>query len=61
MLNNNTDFRYETPYTNPFEITQCYTNGTVTLQYGAEKSKCIIYHIKTCTSDTNVEDIIFGN
>ena len=39
-------------------ITQCWTNGTVTLQYGATKISHNILRIKLYTSDTNVEDII---
>ena len=27
-------YKYETPYNGPFVITQCFTNGTVNLQYG---------------------------
>ena len=37
MLTNNAAYKYETPYTGIFVITQCWTNGTVTLQYGATK------------------------
>ena len=37
MLNNNSAFKYETSYINPFDITQCFSNGTVTLQMGAIK------------------------
>ena len=32
MLANNTAYKYETTYKVPFVITQCWTNGTVTLQ-----------------------------
>ena len=35
MLNNNYAFKYEKPYNGPFEITGCWTNGTVTSQLGA--------------------------
>ena len=31
MLTNNAAYKYETPYKGPFVITQCCTNGTVTL------------------------------
>ena len=34
MLTNNAAYKYEIPYYGPFVITQCRTNGTVTLQYG---------------------------
>ena len=44
ILVNNTEFKYEIPYNGPFEITQCWTNGTVALQCGA-KQKRIIYAI----------------
>ena len=37
MLTNNSTFKYETPYTCPFDIKQYCTNGTVTLQCGAIK------------------------
>ena len=57
MLVNDTDFRYETPYIRQFEITQCWTNGTVTLQCGATAIGYNICRIKPHTSDTNVEDI----
>ena len=35
MLNKHTVYKYETPYTVPFVITQCFTNGTANFQYGA--------------------------
>ena len=57
MLNNNFAFKYETPYTGPFYITLCCTNGTVALQCGAVKVRYNICRIKLYTSDTNVEDI----
>ena len=38
-------------------INQCWTNGTVPLQCGAIKIRYNISHIKSYTSDTNVEDI----
>ena len=41
----------------PFVITQCWTNDTVTLQYGRIKIGYNIRHIKPYKSDTNVEDI----
>ena len=34
MLVKNTVYKYETPYKVPFVITQCWYNGTVTLQCG---------------------------
>ena len=42
MLNNQTAYKYETPYKGPFAIKQSWTNGVVTLQYGA-KQLYIIY------------------
>ena len=32
-------------YSRPFVITQCFTNGTVMLQYGATEISCDICHI----------------
>ena len=57
MLTNNAAYKYETPYNRPFVITQCWTNGTVTLQYVLIQIRHIIGWIKPYTSDTNVEDI----
>ena len=57
MLDNHSDFKYEIPYKGSFEITQCWTNDTVTLQYGAIKIGYNIRSIKPYTFDTNVEDI----
>ena len=33
ILTKHTAYKYVTPYTGPFVITQCFTNGTVNLQY----------------------------
>ena len=44
-------------YKGPFVITWCWTNGTVTLQYGPEQIRYNIRQIKPYKSDTNVEDI----
>ena len=57
MLNNNAAYKYETPYKGPFVITQCWTNGTVTIQYGPIQTKHNILRIKPYKFDTNVEDI----
>ena len=49
MLTNQNEYKYETPYKCPFVITQCFTNGTVTLQCGAIKLSKIyvaLSHIK---------------
>ena len=56
MLNNNTACDHETPYSGPFVVTQCWTNGTVTLQYVPKKWNNI-RRIKPYRSDTNIEDI----
>ena len=37
FLNNHTAYKYEIPYGFIFVITQCYANGTFTLQYGPTK------------------------
>ena len=56
MLTNHTEYKYETPYKVQFLITQCFTNGTVKLQYGATHIKHNIRFIKPYKSDTTVED-----
>ena len=58
MLINNANLKYKYPYIGTFDITQCYTNGTVTLQYSAIKIRYNIGSTKPYTSDTNVEDFI---
>ena len=58
MLTNNSAFKYETLHNRPFEITQCWTNGTVTLQCDAKKISYNIRCIKPYTSGTNIEDTI---
>ena len=45
----------------PFEITQCFTNGTVNLQCGAIQMRYNICCINPYKSDTNVEDISSKN
>ena len=57
MINNHAAYKYETPYKGPFVITQCWTNGTVTLQYGPTKIRYNIGRNNPYTSDTNNEDI----
>ena len=49
------------PYNRPFVITQYWTNGTVTLQYGPTEIGYNILCIKPYTSNINAEDIITGN
>ena len=56
MLANHTACKYETPYEGPFVITQCFTNGTVMLQYVATKIRYNIRRIKPYKSYTKVED-----
>ena len=56
-LDNNSAFKYKTPYNRPFEIKQRFTNSTVTIQYDETKIRHNICHINTYKSDTNVEDI----
>ena len=55
MLNNHTEWKYETPYKGPFVIIVCFANVTVTLQCGATQIKYNICHIKTYKPDTKVE------
>ena len=57
MLTNNYAFKYEIPHNIPFEVNQCWTNGTVTLQCGTIKIMQNICYIKPYTSDTNIEYI----
>ena len=57
LLDYNTAYKYETPYTGPFVITQCFTNGTVNLKCGPEKIGYNIRQINPYKSDTKVEDI----
>ena len=56
VLTNNSALKYETPYNGQLELTWCWTNGTVTLQYGAIKIGHNILQIKPYTSDTNFQD-----
>ena len=57
MLTDNDAYKYVIPYKVPCVITQCWTNGTVTLQCVPTKNRHNIRRIKPYTSDTNVEDI----
>ena len=57
MRNNNYDFIYQKPYKGVFNITQCWINGTVKLQYGGIKIGYNIRHINPDTHDKNFEDI----
>ena len=58
MLNNNAAIKYENLHRDTFEITQYWTNDTVTLQCEKIKSGYNIRWIKPYTTDTNVEYII---
>ena len=65
MLNNNSAFKYETPYKGLFEITQYCINGTFKLECGTTKITYNICRIKPYIYiyiyDTNVEYIIIQN
>ena len=61
MIINNAAYKYEMPYNGQFEITQFWTDGTVTLQFGVIKVRHIICRIKIYTPGTNVEDINIEN
>ena len=56
MLDNHTAYKNELLFKGPFVKTQCWSNGTVTLQYFPTKIRCNIRRIKPYKSDTNVED-----
>ena len=61
MLTNHTAYKYGTPYKGPFLITQCFTNGTVMLHYGAIQIRHTICRIKPYKSDTIVGDFNLKN
>ena len=56
MLTKHTAYKYETPYTGPFVIKQCFTNGMVELQFCPTKIRYNMRQIKPYKSDTKVED-----
>ena len=56
-LNNSSALKNETPYKGPFIIKQCWTNDTVKLQCGTNKTRPNIRPNNTYTYDTNVEYI----
>ena len=56
MLTKHTAYKYETPYRRPFLITQCFTNGTVSLQCGTTEIRHNMRWIKPYKSDTKVDD-----
>ena len=57
MITKHTKYKYETPYTGPFLITRCFTNGTVELQCGPKQIRYNIRYNKPYKLDTKVEDI----
>ena len=57
MFNNSAAYKYEKPYKGLFGITQCWTNGTVTLQCVVMKIRYNIRLIKPYKYDTSVEYI----
>ena len=57
MIIDNTALKYETSYNGTFEITQCFTNARVTLEYGPIQIRHNIRWINPYIFDTNVEDI----
>ena len=57
IITKHTAYKYETPYTGPFFITQYFTNITVNLHCGTKKIRYNIRHIKPYKSDTKVEEI----
>ena len=56
MITYHTAYKYETPYKDHFMITQCFTNGTVNLQYGPKQIRHNISFIKPYKLDTKDED-----
>ena len=61
MLTNHTSYKYENPYKGPFVITQCFTIGTVMLQFGVTKVQFNICRINSYKWDTKVEDFSSKN
>ena len=57
MITNNATYTYETTYNRPGVITQCWTNGTFTVQCGPIHIRYNIHWIKPYKNDKNVEDI----
>ena len=53
MLDNISEYKYETPYKGSFFITQCVDNGMVILKHGAIKIRHDIRRTKPYKSDTN--------
>ena len=61
MLTKQNSYKYETLYTGPFVITNCFTNGTENLKFGPTKIRYDIRLIKPYKSDTKVEYISSKN
>ena len=57
MINNNSEYKYETPYKGSFVITQCWTNGTTKKKYDPIKIRHSISWIKLYKSNTKAEYI----
>ena len=55
MIDNYAAYKYETPYKGPFLITQCWTNGMATVQYGEAKIRYTIQCIKPYTYDKTLK------
>ena len=55
-LKNQIVYEYKTLYKGTFVITQCFTNGTVILQYGGTEMRYNIRCNKPYKLDTKVED-----
>ena len=55
MLNNHTEYKYETPYKGPFVITHCFISGTVMLKCVVIQIMYNICRISTYKLDNKVE------
>ena len=58
MLTKHNEYKHETPYTGPFLIMRCWTNGIVSFKTGATGIMYNIRRIKPYKLDTKVEDSI---
>ena len=56
MLNNKFTCKYETPYTRPFGIMQCFTNGAVALQIYETKIRYDIRYIYPYKYEAGVDN-----
>ena len=57
MLNNHAAYKYESYHKDPFVITKCWTDCTVTLQCGAINNWYNIRRIQPHNLYKNVEDV----